>query len=62
LPTQVFQVVAKSSKAKGWQRAHFVFKPVHKWHIRSPKGTVPWPNENTGIQISRQSHDSQSRV
>jgi len=28
LPTQVFQVVAKLSKAKGWQRAHFVFKPV----------------------------------
>ena len=52
LPTQVFQVVAKSSKAKGWQRAHFVFKPVHKWHIRSPKGTVPWLSENTGIQIS----------
>jgi len=23
LPTQVFQVVAKSSKAKGWQRAHW---------------------------------------
>jgi len=20
----------KSSKAKGWQRAYFVFKPVHK--------------------------------
>ena len=39
---QVFQVVAKSNqRAKGWQRAYFVFRPVHKGHIRSPKSTVP---------------------
>jgi len=42
LPSQVFQVVAKSNqRAKGWQRAHFASRPDHKRHIRSPKGTVP---------------------
>ena len=42
LASQVFQVVAKTNqRAKGWQRAHFVFRPVHKGHIGSPKGTVP---------------------
>ena len=42
LASQVFQVVAKSNqKAKGWQRAHFVIRRDHKWHIGSPKGIVP---------------------
>jgi len=36
LPSQVFQVVAKVIKG---QRAHF----RQRWHIWSPKGTVPLP-------------------
>ena len=45
LPTQVFQVVAKSSKAKGQQRAHFVFKPVHKINdtLEAQKAQCPGP-------------------
>ena len=27
---------------KGWQSVHSAFRPVHKGHIRSPKGTVPF--------------------
>ena len=34
-------LLKKESTCKGWQRAHSVFRPDHKGHIRSPKGTVP---------------------
>ena len=34
LASQVFQVVAKGNqRTKGCQRAHFVFRPDHKWHM-----------------------------
>ena len=58
LPSQVFQVVAKSNqRGKGWQRAHFASRPDHRGHIRSPKGTMPFGeayvySENTGYAIS----------
>ena len=43
LPSQVFQVVAKSNqRAKGWQRAYFASRPDHRGHIKSPKGTMPF--------------------
>ena len=36
-------MVAKSSKAKGWQRAHLVFKPVHNDTLEAKKAQCPGP-------------------
>ena len=48
LLSQVFQVVVKinrrekgKSAGKGQKGYIFAFGPVHKEHIRNPKGTVP---------------------
>ena len=43
LPSQAFQVVAKVIKGqRAGKGAHFVLRPDHKGHIRSPKGTAPF--------------------
>ena len=35
-----FKWLQKVIKANGLQRAHFAFRPDHKGHIKSAKGTV----------------------
>jgi len=42
LPTQVFEVVAKSSqRAKGWQRAYFVLDQITNGTLEAQKAECP---------------------
>ena len=39
-PSKALPSGVSNQRAKGWQRANFVIRTVHKGHIRSPEGTV----------------------
>jgi len=39
-PSKALPSGVSNQRAKGWQRANFVIRTVHKGHIRSPEGAV----------------------